>query len=63
MLFLEPTDFHLKQTTFCLERIYKLAKKSSKFNKEFDKKLSEIVTKAKKGNLSKEEKINPTIPK
>jgi hypothetical protein len=64
VLFIEPTDFHLKQTTF-LERIYKLAKKSSKFLVEFDKKLSlsEIVAKAKKGNLSKEEKINLTIPK
>jgi hypothetical protein len=45
-----------------LERLQKLAKKSGKYNKESDKKLSEIITKAKKGNLQKEEKINPTVP-
>ena len=62
VLFLETSDIHFKQAIACLERSYKLSKKSSKFTKEFDKKFSEILTKVKKGNLAKEDKIQPNIP-
>jgi hypothetical protein len=44
-----------------LERSAKLAKKVTGFNKEYDKKFAEIVTKAKKGNIGKDEKITPRL--
>lgn len=44
-----------------LERSYKLAKKSSQFNKPIDKVFSDIIIKVKKGNLNKDEKVGPRL--
>lgn len=53
---------HYKQALFSLERSKKLAKKSSLYNKETSKRFKEIITKLKKGNLTKDEIIQPQIP-
>lgn len=60
--FIEPSDIHYKQAVSGLERSLKLAKKMAAFKKEHEKAFSDIITKLKKGNLAKEEKINPLIP-
>lgn len=39
------------------------AKYGKKIIKDSDKKLSELMSKVKKGNIAKDEKLSPSLPK
>eukprot|EP00347_Sterkiella_histriomuscorum_P010153 403377401 len=60
-LVLESQDIHLKQIVVSLERTAKLAKKSQAYNKGIEKIMSDILTKVKKGTLTKEERLGPKL--
>jgi len=57
---LEGSDVHFKQACQSLERSSKIAKKL--FGKDGEKKFADIISKVKKGNLAKEEKLVENIP-
>lgn len=65
VLILESQDPHYKQTLICIERAMNTAKDrltAPLFSKDHEKRFSEIITKIKKANLSKDEKLVANIP-
>lgn len=45
-----------------MERALKLCKKGKNFGKEHEKQFNDILTKLKKGTLTKEERVSSQIP-
>ncbi|TNV86827.1 hypothetical protein FGO68_gene17503 [Halteria grandinella] len=65
ILILESSDPHHKQALLCIDRAMVLAKDrltTPIFTKEHEKRFADILTKIKKANLARNEKLEATIP-
>lgn len=64
LLALESSEVHFKQAISCIERLQSNIKKRLKeaYTKEVEKKFADILSTAKKGYLSPDEKVVAAIP-
>ena len=60
--FIKTDDLHYKYTIDCLLRSYKISKKCKNFDANYKKQFKVIIQKVKKGNLTKEDLIEPQMP-
>ena len=63
VLILESSDYHFKQTVLQIERIQKIIKSKFKqlYTKDIENSFESLLTKIKKGNITKEERLAPVL--
>ena len=61
---MESSDAHFRQTVISIERCQSLVKKRLKelYTKDIEKGFSDAISKIRKGTLSREDKLAPSVP-